>query len=345
MLRYRMCELADRAGIPSTLLKIRTAMGVSAWITVLTYHRVAPVEAGIDFCEGTIDVTPETFDRHIAYAKRWFQFIGIDDLLAFAKGADLPDNPLLVTFDDGYLDNRRVALPILLKHGARAAFFVATTYVSDCRLFWWDRISYIVKRSARERIALTYPMEQVVPLSAPGDRGRAFKTLRSVITDHFEIDLWRFLDHVGQNAGLPMSREEERRFADELIMTWGDVHALRAAGMDVQSHTCEHYLLPTLAPEHLREELGQSREILEGELRQPIRAIAYPAGRGAATYPRLREAVTAAGYELGFSNAGGINHRRTFDPLNVRRISLDIDMPDGYFKSVMAVPYVGYETR
>lgn len=342
MLRYSLCQLADRARIPSGLLKVRAASGMSSWITVLTYHRVAPVESGADFCEGTVDVTPEAFDRQIAYGKRWFDFIGIDDLLAFAKGGSLPNNPLLVTFDDGYLDNREVALPILLKHGARAAFFVATTYVSDRRLFWWDRLAYMVKRSTRERIELTYPTRKVVPLTGTHDRERAFRALRAVITDDFEIDLWGFLDAVGEATGVPMSREDERRLADAMIMKWADVHALRAAGMDVQSHTCEHYVLPTLNEAHLREELGRSREILEGELHEPIRAIAYPVGRGAGSYPRLRKAVTDAGYELGFSNAGGINHRWAFDPLNVRRISLDFDVPDGYFKAVMAVPFVAY---
>jgi peptidoglycan/xylan/chitin deacetylase (PgdA/CDA1 family) len=342
MLRYTLSDLADRARIPSTLLRLRTASGMAAWITILTYHRVAPLDAGADFCEGTVDVTPEAFDRQLAYGRRWFDFIGIDDLFAFAKGGSLPNNPLLITFDDGYLDNREVALPILLKHGARAAFFIATTYVAERRLFWWDQLSYMIKRSTRERIVLTYPTPKVVPLAGPGDRERAFRTLRAVITDHFEIDLWRFLDAVAEGTGVVISREDERRLADDVIMTWSDVHALRAAGMGIQSHTRDHYVLPTLNEAHLREELGKSREILEGELGEPVRAIAYPVGRGAGSYPRLRAAVTGAGYELGFSNAGGINHRRTFDPLNVRRISLDVDTPDAYFKAVMAFPYLGY---
>ena len=51
-----------------------------------------------------------------------------------------------MTFDDGYLDNHDVALPILVKHGVRAVFFLATDYIERRRLFWWDRVS-----SARAR--------------------------------------------------------------------------------------------------------------------------------------------------------------------------------------------------
>ncbi len=348
MLRYRVGKLVGRLRLPSVVLSLRNAAGISAWITVLLYHRVAPVGAGAEFDDGTVDVTPEAFDRQVAFARRWFDIIGVDDLLAFVRGGRLPNNPLLITFDDGYLDNRTTALPILRKHGARATFFIATTYVSDRRVFWWDRLNYMVKHSTRERVSVTYPAPLIVPLSGPGDRGRAFTRLRSVITDHYGIDIWRFLDVVAEATGVGMSREDERRFAEDMILTWDDVRAMRAAGMDIQSHTCDHYLLPTLTEEHLRSELRRSREILEGVLGTPVRALSYPVGAGVAVQPSMRAEVTKAGYEIAFaassasSPLSGINHRWSFDPLDIRRLAMDIDAPDGYFKMVLAVPYAAH---
>lgn len=342
MLRYRAAELVDRARIPSAVLAFRAATRMSAWITVLAYHRVNHASAGADYDEGTVDVTPEAFDRHVAYAKRWFDVIGMGDLLDYARGGPLPRNPLLFTFDDGYKDNWRTAVPILQKHGATATFFIATTYVSDRRLFWWDRLSYMVKRSTRATIELTYPTRRSVPIAGPGDRPRAFRTLRNVITQHFGIDLWRFLDAIAEGSGVTLTREDERRLANDMILTWDEVRAMRSAGMDIQSHTRDHYVLPTMTTEHLRAELGESREILEGILGEPVRALSYPVGHGVAAAPEQREVVKSVGYELAFTNASGINHRWSFDPLNVRRLSLDLGAPDGYFKTVMAIPYTSY---
>jgi peptidoglycan/xylan/chitin deacetylase (PgdA/CDA1 family) len=340
MLRYRAAELLDRVRLPRVVMSLRSMAGTSPWITVLSYHRVAPASAAGQFEDGTVDVTPEAFDVHVAFAKKWFDIIGIDDLLSFARGGKLPKNPVLFTFDDGYLDNRKTALPILQKHGARATFFISTTYVSDRRLFWWDHLSYMVKRSTRERIEITYPTPTSLSLSGAGERRQAYRALRRFITEHVGIDIWRFLEVVGEATGVVLSREDERRFADEMILTWDDVKAMRAAGMDIQSHTCDHYVLPTLSTDHLRLELRRSREILEGVLNEPVRAISYPVGRGVVQLPTLREEVKRAGYELGFSNASGVNHRWDLDPLNVRRLSLDIDSPDSYFRTVMAVPYI-----
>ena len=127
MLRYRLAQLVDGASLPTAFLALRRASGVGPWISALVYHRVAHASAGADFDEGTVDVTPEAFERHVAYATRWFDVVGVDDLRGFAHGRRLPRNPLVITFDDGYLDNHLAAVPILRKYDARAIFFVATT--------------------------------------------------------------------------------------------------------------------------------------------------------------------------------------------------------------------------
>ena len=50
---------------------------------------------------------------------------------------DLPARPAVITFDDGYADNRTVALPILQAHGLTATFFVATGFLDGGRM-WND---------------------------------------------------------------------------------------------------------------------------------------------------------------------------------------------------------------
>ncbi|MCH2113019.1 MAG: polysaccharide deacetylase family protein [Planctomycetes bacterium] len=45
------------------------------------------------------------------------------------SGASLPQNPILLTFDDGYLDNWTIAAPLLKKYGFQATVFVATDFI------------------------------------------------------------------------------------------------------------------------------------------------------------------------------------------------------------------------
>jgi peptidoglycan/xylan/chitin deacetylase (PgdA/CDA1 family) len=60
---------------------------------------------------------------------------------AMAGQAALPSKPVLLTFDDGGLDNFTVAFPILKRHGFVATFFVITNAVGhNPQSMTWDQL-------------------------------------------------------------------------------------------------------------------------------------------------------------------------------------------------------------
>lgn len=77
-------------------------------ITILNYHKV-------DNMNIALSVLPEDFDRQMAYLKEnGYNTINTDQLYDYmVNGAELPENPIMITFDDGYEDNYQNAYPIL----------------------------------------------------------------------------------------------------------------------------------------------------------------------------------------------------------------------------------------
>ncbi|HVR18256.1 MAG TPA: polysaccharide deacetylase, partial [Polyangiaceae bacterium] len=71
------------------------------WLSILTYHRFANLEADEPFDDGVADVTEEEFDLQLGYLKRYFRIVGLDEICAWSSGKKLPPNPLAITFDDG----------------------------------------------------------------------------------------------------------------------------------------------------------------------------------------------------------------------------------------------------
>jgi peptidoglycan/xylan/chitin deacetylase (PgdA/CDA1 family) len=354
MNRTAFAAALDRLRVPHVAMALRRTG--SRWITVLTYHSVAQGEGvGVSSGhlehdetglrdDGVVDVTADQFDRQLAFIKRWFSPIGVRDLLAHTRaGKPLPSNPLLVTFDDGYRDNHDLALPILLRHGVRATFFVATEFVDRRRPFWWDLVSLVMKRARREKLELEYPERVTLVLEpAPAARGAAIRSALRIIKDRRGLSLERFLGELQRATGVALSAADERKLAERTVMTWEQVVALRRAGMDVQSHTSTHRVLQTLTSAELERELRGSRSVLEDVLGEPIRAISYPVGKPLRTAPSVRRAVRDAGYELGFSNGTGVNVAPLVDPLDVRRVSLDADLSDGFFRAMLALPWLAY---
>ena len=248
----------------------------------------------------------------------------------------------MVTFDDGYRDNHDIVLPILVRNAVRATFFIATDYVERRRLFWWDRLALAIKRSRADRIEIDYPERTALLLGDVPARQMAIRLVQRIVKDTPRLDLDRFIDGLEHAADARLGRDEERRVADETVMTWEHVVALRRAGMDVQSHTQTHRVLQTLDPAQLAGELRGSREAIETVLGEPVRAVSYPVGKPLRGTPHIRRAVREAGYDLGFSNGTGVNLVRAFDRLDIRRISMDVALGERFFRAVLALPWLGY---
>jgi peptidoglycan/xylan/chitin deacetylase (PgdA/CDA1 family) len=327
----------DRAGALRALLRAR-AHRRSTWLPILLYHRVSD-RPGADypFDRGVIDAMPAAFDEQIAFIARHCTAIGVDDLLAYLDGEPLPPNPVMVTFDDGYRDNVERALPILRRHAVRGTFFIASGYVSDRRVFWWDRISYLFHHSRRDTVELGYPTDLRFDLRR--DRRAAQLTALKLVKHCCGLDLERFLRELGDALGVAWPPSLERALASELVMSWDDVRALRDAGMDVGSHTRTHRVLYTVDPGSLVDELGHSKAEIEGAIGASVHALAYPVGRSLRRLAPITAEVERAGYRLGFSVESGPNSLRgPLERFDLMRVPVDVDMSSHRLPALLAAP-------
>lgn len=98
-------------------------------------------------------------------------------------------------------------------------------------------------------------------------------------------------------------------------LTWDGVRALAAAGMEIGSHGATHARLADLPDDRVREELVQSKRVLEEQLHAPVDLLAYPYNSVRA---RIRDAAKAAGFRIAVS---GVAHGGS-DPLDLLRTSI-----------------------
>jgi peptidoglycan/xylan/chitin deacetylase (PgdA/CDA1 family) len=344
--RERFAQVLHRIGALKAVMHLRRLAPVPSTISILTYHHVAEHDPAYPFDPGVADATPQQFRRQMELLARYGTPIGVDELCRALEGAPLPKNPVMVTFDDGYRSCHDVALPILRAVGMRATFFIPTAYISERRLYWWERIAFALSQARIETAKLTYPSELAVVRSDP----RAHRTLTNVIKDTPGLDIDRFLDGLYAAFGIEWSRDIEAKQSDDVVMTWDHLRSLARAGMDVESHTRRHRVLQTLDDDQLRDELAGSRHDLETQLGRPVRAIAYPVGRRISQLAKIRKAVADAGYRLGLTNASGatriwplpLQSMLPADPFDVRRFATDRDMSDAMYFTQVAVPRLAY---
>jgi peptidoglycan/xylan/chitin deacetylase (PgdA/CDA1 family) len=102
-------------------------------VAILTYHSVSPDPGWLPWSR-EIAVHPRTFERHLRTLRRMgAAVIATRDFVARrAAGQAVPDRTVVLHFDDGYLDNHRHAMPLLLREGMPATFFPSLDFISPC---------------------------------------------------------------------------------------------------------------------------------------------------------------------------------------------------------------------
>lgn len=130
-----------RRGIASALLSLTLLLcggcqpaSSEQPLYVLMYHHL--VEDGANLSDWTI--TADRFREDL----QWLKDNGYNTVLPreLVSGEDLPDNPVLVTFDDGYASNYHLALPILQETGSKAVIALITERINSQKpdFLTWD---------------------------------------------------------------------------------------------------------------------------------------------------------------------------------------------------------------
>ncbi len=107
------------------LLTLSTCAMAYDNIPVLMYHNTDHVFSAE---QALSSITPAGFESHLAaFKEQGYNSVTVKDYIRYTKGEfTLPENPFIITFDDGYTSNYIYAMPILKKYGYTAAVFVVT---------------------------------------------------------------------------------------------------------------------------------------------------------------------------------------------------------------------------
>jgi peptidoglycan/xylan/chitin deacetylase (PgdA/CDA1 family) len=287
-------------------------------LLVLNYHRIGNAADDL-FDPGVFSATADQFNDQIAYLKRRRSLVTLDEALAFIDGTEKNKTRrcrILITFDDGYLDNYEIAYPILRSHGAQGVFFLATSMVGSCEIPWWDRIAYLVRTARKRQFTLHYPSDLTVDLDHLGLEKSLIAILKLYkLPNNSNPD--QFIQELAEAAQGDAPPGTLRRF-----LNWDEARKMIVGGMAIGSHTHSHHLLSQLPAERQLEELSNSRSILTEQIGIATDVLAYPVGARTSFSDTTQNLARQAGYRAAFSFYGGTNLPGKTNPYDVSRIGI-----------------------
>jgi len=244
---------------------------VKSQVAILMYHRVVP-QRDIWFLPYSITVSD--FENQLKYLIKQYTILSLDELVDHIyEQKPLPKKAVVITLDDGYKDNYRYAYPILKKYGVPATIFLATGYIDNGELFWWDKITYIVQHTMLQALELGH-----VGSYSLGSNHEQLKTASTLVRRLAElpeqkrnmlIEEIAVMSAVNIPAGL----------GKELIVSWDEVREMSHDGITIGAHSVTHRTLATVLPKQARYEIIQSKKTIEERIEQAVTAFSYPGGR------------------------------------------------------------------
>lgn len=106
------------------------------------------------------DPAPEDFERHLEYLAKRYNFVSLGevvDAMTNDRWSELPDRPLLLTFDDGHIGNVKL-VELIARYGAKPTVYVCSQLIDTNRHFWFmdvdDPVSFMPLPNGRRMAAL-----------------------------------------------------------------------------------------------------------------------------------------------------------------------------------------------
>lgn len=133
-------------------------------VPVLMFHRVAPPATATNAVSRDLTVPPATFAAELA----WLHGHGYHPIRqarlfrALELGAPAPPRPVVLTFDDGYVDAATTIAPLLRRYGWPATFFVITGRAGARAFLTWEQMA------ALDRAGMDVASHTVHHLELPG---------------------------------------------------------------------------------------------------------------------------------------------------------------------------------
>lgn len=333
--RQRIARALDAMGLLSVVGGVRNLGGGK--LRILAYHRVLTIrdENAFKFDLDLVSASTEQFYEQMALVRRHFHPLTFRQLLAiWDAGRRPPRNAIVVTFDDGYDDNYRVAFPILRELGVPAVFFVSTGYIDSGLPYAYDWLVHMICTTREPRVHIdALGLDAAIPDAMPERRALAADIL----------DRMKTMDALGQSETI---REIADRFnmprvgahADCRPITWAQLREMHAAGMEIGSHGVSHHMLSKLPAAEMASEVRDSQGALTRELGVPAVSLSYPVGGRDAFDSDVIEAARAASFRVGCSYISGDNPGRPRDLFDLRRLHVESDLDAPWFRAMLAWP-------
>jgi peptidoglycan/xylan/chitin deacetylase (PgdA/CDA1 family) len=214
---------------------------------------------------------------------------------------DVPDNLIVITFDDGYRDNYTNAFPILKELSIPATIFLATDGIGSGGILWHDRV-FSAFRKTNVNFLEEFGSLSRHRLGTIGEKLFAQQEVLNFIRSQDDRERMHWIDLLVNKLEVADCSE-----ARGLMLSWDEAYLMHKSGISFGSHTVTHPILSKLSCDQARQEIEGSKAIIEKSLATQVRSFAYPNGKTNDFSDSTKRLLKEAGYICALTTEFGTN--------------------------------------
>ena len=262
------------------------------------------------------------FRQQIEFMKNNFIIVTMEDVIdAVERKTNLPENALLLTFDDGYIDNYTFALPILEEFGVQGSFFIPGKTFATHQLLDVNKIHYILASADIYELVADVKKEMDYYRGSEYDYAPTDELFNEyAVANRFDVKETIFVKRMLQTV-LPEKLRNvissnlfekyvgvsEEQLAYELYMTEEQIRTMKRHGMFIGVHGYDHYWLGNISSEQMRKDISMALETLDEFIDKKKWVMNYPYGsynKDVLDYVRSQGACVGLTTDVGIANIG-----------------------------------------
>ena len=286
-------------------------------LTVVMYHYVREV-SGTRF-PGLNAMTPGAFKDQVATLVARYEMASLQTAMDFLSGQYLAERDLcLLTFDDGLREHHETVAPVLEAVGVSGLFLLPTASLEDGRVLPVHKSHFLAAflgfEDYRARFLEALRQRGAMDHGSMVDPTTAARTYRwdAPAVGQFKYLINYVLDRAVRDAVVDLLfirvLGDERKFANELYLTWDDARKMQSQGMLIGGHTHTHPVLADCPTKQKRTEISSCARLLRARLdAQDLWPFAYPFGKSDTYDLEVQQILRDAGFHCSFTTEVGSN--------------------------------------
>lgn len=275
--------------------------------TILTFHGLCKGAGDPDILDWSLHLPVDVFQSTCALLSADYHVISLTDLVeARTHNLPLPENSVVLTFDDGYASNYELAYPILRKYHLPATVFVTTGFLDGEDMLWFQRVDLALGRTQREHIDWKINGKKIrLDFDTRETRQQALVRLMPELKELPDPDLLNEIHRLEQGLEVPTPTPDDMP-APMRPMTWDMLRAMSNSGLvDFGGHTHTHPILSHCDPLAMRAEIATSYSRIFAETGIRPASFSYPNGHAEDYTRETLQLVRDAGFQCACTMVNG----------------------------------------